>query len=262
MTRLAPILATVLAAVLGLLLSPAATAVRAEQLVTALSSDLVSITSNFTGTQVVVFGTIERDAQTISRASAYDVVVTLAGPPTASVVRRKERTFGLWINADSQRLIGVPSFLAIHSTKPLGEIAGDTLRARLGLGLDMMRLRGALGDEPPRRTDFEEAYLRLMVDHRLYQQEASGVEFLSSTLFRAPVRLPANVPVGDYVATVHLFSDGALLASNTADLHIGKVGFEQWMTELAYDEGLLYGLATVLVACFTGWLGGVVFRRD
>ena len=39
----------------------------AESLVTAVSSDTVSIESNFTGTEIVVFGTIERDARTVSR---------------------------------------------------------------------------------------------------------------------------------------------------------------------------------------------------
>jgi hypothetical protein len=29
----------------------------------------------------------------------------------------------------------------------------------------------------------------------------------------------------------------------------------------AVDHPLLYGLAAVILALFTGWLGGVVFRR-
>jgi uncharacterized protein (TIGR02186 family) len=251
-----------LAAALLLLVLPAATAVRAEQLVTALSNDSVSITSNFTGSRVVVFGTIERDAQTVSRASSYEVVVIVAGPLTDVVARRKERTVGLWINRDSERMRRVPSFLAVMSTSPLSEIATDTVRARLGLGIDMLPINATAAPEPPVRTDFEEAFLRLMLDGKLYQQVEDGVEFLSSQLFRAPVALPANVPVGNYTATVFLFRDGALLSTTTEDLTIGKVGFEQWMTDFAHRHGLWYGLATVLVAVLTGWLAGVVFRRD
>ena len=47
----------------------------AESLVTAVSSDTVSIESNFTGTEIVVFGTIERDARTVSRRRGYDILI-------------------------------------------------------------------------------------------------------------------------------------------------------------------------------------------
>ena len=68
----------------------------------------MEIKSNFTGTQVVVFGTIERDAQTIARSGVYDVVVTVAGPPTNLVTRRKKRTLGVWINRASEEIRRVP----------------------------------------------------------------------------------------------------------------------------------------------------------
>lgn len=250
-----------LLAALALLLAMVAPS-RAEQLVTALSNDVVSITSNFTGSRVVIFGTIERDAQTVARSGGYDIAVVLSGPLTDLVVRRKDRTVGLWINRDAEELRRVPSFLAVSATQALPLIAPDTLRARLGLGIDMLPLGRQTTPEQPVRTDFEEAFLRLMQENRLYQQDENGVEFLSAQLFRAPVALPANVPVGRYLATVYLFRGGALLSTTTEELTIGKIGFEQWMTVFAHDHGLWYGLATVLVAVLTGWLGGVIFRRD
>ena len=78
----------------------------------------------------------------------------------------------------------------------------------------------------------------------------------------APIDLPANVPIGWYTATVYLFSGGVLLAKTTQDFSILKGGFEQTITDLAHRQPALYGLATVIVACFTGWLAGVAFRKD
>lgn len=240
----------------------AASGAHAERLVTALSHERVEIKSNFTGTQVVVFGTIERDAQTIARAGSYDVVVTVAGPPTNLVTRRKQRTLGVWINRANEQIRRVPSFLAIHSTRPLDEILGAPARSRLGLGLDMMPINAKAGPEPPQRTEFESAFLRLMQEDGHYIEVPNGVEFLGAELFRATITLPADVPVGDYVTTVQLFRDGALLATNTDPLHIGKIGFEQYVSEFAREQGLAYGLITVAIACLTGWLAGVIFRRD
>src|SRR5690606_37114759 len=71
-------------AMLWLGMSPA----RAEQLIVALSAEEVRITSNFTGTSITVFGAIERDAATVSRAEFYDVVVAVKGPPETVVTRQ------------------------------------------------------------------------------------------------------------------------------------------------------------------------------
>ncbi|WP_181706321.1 TIGR02186 family protein [Chthonobacter rhizosphaerae] len=249
-------------AVAAVLIAALALPARADKLVTALSNDRVSITSNFTGGQVVVFGTVERDSQSVSRPENHEVVVTLAGPLTNMVTRRKERTFGIWINRESERIRMVPSFLAIRSARPIEEVATEAVRARLGLGLDMFPINAQTSLSPPARTEFETAFIRLMQENGRYSQMDGAVEFLGADLFRAPIALPANVPVGTYTARVYLFRAGVLLSSTEDELVIGKVGFEQYMTVYAHNHGVIYGFATVLVACLTGWLAGILFRRD
>lgn len=234
----------------------------AEALVTALSTERVSIESNFTGSGVVIFGTVERDQQTVARGDPYEIVVTLAGPLRPMVARRKERTAGIWINRTSSELPRVPSFLAIATTAPMADVAGNPVRARQGLGFDMLPTRGLPDAIPPVRTDFDAAFFRLMQKQGLFSLNEGSVEFLSPQLFRAPIALPSNVPIGWYTATVYLFSGGVLLAKTTQDFSILKGGFEQAITNLAHQQPALYGLATVVVACFTGWLAGVAFRRD
>ncbi|MBS1180199.1 MAG: putative transrane protein [Proteobacteria bacterium] len=235
---------------------------RAETLVTALSTERVSIESNFTGSGVVIFGTIERDQQTVSRGAPYEIVVTLTGPLRSMVARRKERVAGIWINRAARDLSRVPSFLAIATTAPMADVAGNPVRAKQGLGFDMLPTRGLPDALPPVRTEFDAAFFRLMQDKGLFSLDESSVEFLSPQLFRAPIALPANVPIGWYTATVYLFSGGVLLAETTQDFSILKGGFEQAITNLAHQRPALYGLATVVVACFTGWLAGVAFRKD
>src|SRR5437868_14956061 len=75
---------------------------QAERLITTLSTSRVLISSNFTGTDVVLFGSVERDAQTVARRGGYDIVVTVTGPRVHVVTLRKERLFGIWVYADSR----------------------------------------------------------------------------------------------------------------------------------------------------------------
>jgi len=80
----------------------------AERLISALSTSRVLITSNFTGADVVLFGSVERDAQTVSRRGGYDIVVTVTGPRETIVTFRKQRVAGIWVNAESRSFVVFP----------------------------------------------------------------------------------------------------------------------------------------------------------
>jgi uncharacterized protein (TIGR02186 family) len=251
---------TVLAA-LALSALPAA----AERLVASISTHRVMVTSNFTGDELVLFGGIERDAQTVQRRGDYDIVATVIGPRQNLVTFRKERTLGIWVNVDSRVFDAAPSYLAVLSNRPLDAIAnGETLR-RLQLGLDNIVLlqRASVNIADSARDDpFRQSFLRIKREHALYRQEENGVTFLTPALFRASIPLPAEVPVGNYEVDVRLFADGNLIARAPSAFEVYKAGFEQVVTSAARDHGLLYGLCTAGMALLTGWFASVVFRRD
>jgi uncharacterized protein (TIGR02186 family) len=253
-----------LAAVVGFM-ALASVPAHAERIISSLSNHRVMVTSNFTGEDLVLFGSVERDNATDRRKGGYDIVVTVIGPRESERTRRKERVLGIWVNMESRAFIKVPSYLAVLSSKPVDAIASsDTLR-RLQVGLDNVMLPQRIGpdvadvvhDDP-----FRVAFLRLKEEHGLYIDDPGGVTFLTPTLFRAGIPLPANVPFGTYEVDVKLFADGALVAQSSSALEIIKAGFEQLVADAARDHALLYGLATAALALLTGWLASVVFRRD
>lgn len=256
--------AAALAAVLVLAWGALAPA-RAETLVAAASTSVVKIASNFSGTDITVFGTIERDRATISRAEEYRLAVLVLGPQETVITRRKERRFGIWVNREQRSYLDVPSFYAALTTGPIAGLATAETLKRYQVGLDNLILPEGVagsGDGPPGDADFRAGFLRLKLRSGLYQELPGTVAFLTPNLFRATVPIPANVPVGRYHVRIVLFQEGVPLAEHTSDLVVSKTGFEQVMYDLASSAPLLYGLGTVLVALLTGWLAGVIFRRD
>jgi len=237
----------------------------AERLVVSLSNHRVAITSSFTGEDLVLFGTIEPDSRAATLRSSYDLVITVTGPRETFRTRRKERIAGIWVNMDSREFVNVPSYLAILSNRPVKEIANaDTLR-RLQVGLDNFILPQRIGpdiadtvpDDPYRL-----AFIRLEGEQGLYRESPNAVTFLTPTVFRAAIPLPADVPTGSFAIDIKLFAGGAMVARTNSALEVIKAGFEQYVADAARDHGLLYGIATALIALFTGWLASVVFRRD
>ncbi len=252
-------------AVLGSNLCGGAGVAFAEKLVTGISSDTIAIESNFVGAELVLFGTIERDANTVARRHGYDVVVVVSGPVHDVVVRKKEWLAGIWVNRRSRRYDNVPSYLAVLSNRPIKEITTPATLEQFHLGLEQLGPGGETeqtrsGNAPS--TEFDAALLRLMGERELYVEDGSGLEFLSNSLFSARITVPAYVPVGIFQAEVFLFGDNALLQRQTIKLDVHKSGFEQAAYALATQQSLIYGMLAVALAIFSGWLASVVFRRD
>ena len=237
----------------------------AERLVVSLSNHRVQITSSFAGEDLVLFGTVEPDSGTTALRKSYDLVVTVTGPRETFRTRRKERVAGIWVNVDSREFVRVPSYLAILSNRPVGEIANAETMRRLQIGLDNFLLPQRIGPDiadTVRDDPYRVAFVRLESEQGLYRESPTAVTFLTPAVFRAAIPLPADVPTGSYAIDVKLFSGGALVARTNSALEVIKAGFEQYVADAARDHGLLYGIATALIALFTGWFASVVFRRD
>jgi uncharacterized protein (TIGR02186 family) len=240
-----------LAATLLALAAPAASA--SDYLVADLSEHRISITSGFTGADVLLFGT---------RGGQGDVVVVLRGPATPVVVRRKDRVFGLWLNRARVTFTDAPGYYAVAASRPLDEIAAPELLAEHEIGFERLRLSATAAGPDADLPTFREALLRNMERARLYHAAVTEVAFVGDLLFRTTFDFPANVPTGFYRADVYLFDRGELVSERTNKLVISKIGFEAALSGFASSQPLGYGLVAVLLALMAGWSVGVIFRKS
>ena len=239
----------------------------AERLVTSISRHQVMVTSNFTGTSIVLFGTVEPDSPAAARRRAigYNIVATVTGPKQNVVTRRKERVLGIWTNMAARTFVSVPSYLAVLSNQPFNQITdAETLR-RQQIGIENIVLPQQIGTDigdVVRDDPFRVNFVRLKMQNELYVQKTNGVTLLTPSVFRAEIPLPAEAPFGNYDLDVKVFAENVMLARSNSAFEIVKVGFEQFVANAAHNHGLLYGITTVMMAILTGWLASVVFRRD
>jgi len=243
----------------------AAVPARAERLIASVSNHRVTVTPKYSGEELVLFGSIEKDSSTPAGRGNYDLVVTVSGPRADMVARRKERRFGIWINNDSRQFVQVPGYLALFANRPFDDIASAEIERRQQLGLNNVLLTQRVGpdyaDVVPDDA-FRKAFVRLQKQHGLYREDTSAVTFLTPTLFRTGIPLPGQVPIGTYDVEIKLFSNGVLVTKSDTAFEIVKIGFEQFVATTARQSGLVYGLVTAAMALMTGWLASVVFRKD
>lgn len=168
------------------------------------------------------------------------------------------------MNTQARTFVDPPSFLAVLASRPLNAITSRENERRWQLGIANTPFPelihndiGEVSSDP-----FRNALIGLMRERGLYSEEPNAVTFLTPTVFRAAITLPAQVPIGNYAVDVKLFADGNLVADTNSAFEIVKVGFEQFVVNAAREHGLAYGLATAVMAVVTGWMASVVFRRD
>ncbi|MCB1382278.1 MAG: TIGR02186 family protein [Notoacmeibacter sp.] len=234
-----------------------------ETLQIGLSTDTIAITSGFSGADLTIFGAIENLDAEINRQGQYDIVAVLEGPSRDVTVRRKDRIAGIWINRQSAELKAIPVSYSVATTRPIRDIAPDTVFRQLGLGIDYLPIPE--NEQAYSGLDHDEAsnaFRDIKLSSGLYNVRDGGVRFLSANLFRASVALAANVPVGTHTARAFLFRNGVFLTEVKAPLIIVKSGAEAAIFNASRNQSLAFGLFAVALAILTGWLGRLVFKRD
>jgi uncharacterized protein (TIGR02186 family) len=230
-----------------------------------VSTRAVAVTSAFTGTETVVFGSIDNSRQPSAESGYYDVVVIVEGKAAPLVLRRKSNVAGLWVNTTSLPLTAVPSYYAIASTRPLEEIAEPETLNELDIGFGHVRLEiapaAAGGLVSTELEEARRAVVRLKEDEGLFLREDTGVAFSGRSLFRSTIELPANIPVGPLTARVFLFHEGELLSRYTTRVKLERKGLELVLYDFAHDYPLLYGLLAVMSALACGLAASAVFTR-
>ncbi|MBO9097214.1 MULTISPECIES: TIGR02186 family protein [unclassified Rhizobium] len=227
------------------------------------STSEIAITSDFAGADLTIFGALGNTDQLLLAIGQYDIVVVLEGPRENATVRKKQRVFGIWVNTRSMTFERVPEAYSLSSTRAVDSVTTPLELNDHGIGLDHIPLNpvGFVGDVGNLR-EFRDAFRRLQESGGLYDRDPSGVRFVSSSLFKATLRLPANVPNGVHTVRAYLFKSGKFVAEKSLPLRVIKTGIEQTITDAAHEQPIAYGFFAVFLAVVTGWTASFIFRKS
>jgi uncharacterized protein (TIGR02186 family) len=234
----------------------------AQRLVADLSDHHISLSSSFTGTEIIVFGTIEDVPE--DSEGAFDIAVVVQGPPEEVTVRRKERVAGIWMNTQSVTVNDLPSFYYVASSSPFYELMSASRRSSYEIGTDVLGLPDRPFDpaESQRFEQFRMAMVNLLSERGLVVEEQHGVRFRGERLFRARIPIPATVREGNYNVTVFLFENENVIGAQNALLTIDKVGLEGRLNTLAHTHPFIYGLMALFMALIVGLGANFILRSN
>lgn len=245
----------------GIAIAQAQNELPTEAIQIGLSTDTIGIGADFSGADLTIFGALTGTDPLIQRQGRYDIIVILEGPEVPLVLYKKSRVLGMWMNTDSQRFDQVPLSYIGSATRQIQDITDKRTFKQLSLGIAALSFE-TVRYQARRDTEFADALKGLNLKSGRYSDNSGTVEFISPNLFRASLKLPANVPVGKHKARAFLFRNGAFIKENSTGLQIEKSGFEQTLVLYSQKYSALYGIGSILIAMLIGWLGRLIFRQD
>ncbi len=241
-----------------LLLLVLALPARAEQVVLGLSKEIVQISTDFDGSDILIFGAIKREAPI--QEEPLQVIVAVAGPQQPVTVWRKARRFGIWVNAHAVEVDAAPSFYAIATSAPWAQVITETEDLRHKVSIPRaIRSVGAPMDVPDAQS-FTEAVIRIRTDEGTYQLLEDTVTVREQTLFDTAISMPANLTEGSYPTRIFLTRGGRVISSYETEIEVRKVGLERWLYSLSRQQPFIYGLMSLFIAIAAGWGASTAFR--
>lgn len=244
-----------LALILSLVGTPA---LAEEKIVSGLSQNRVSITADFDGSELLIYGAVKRE--TPIPAGKLEVIVTVEGPSAPLIIRKKDRVAGIWINRERVRIDAAPSFYAVATTGPLSSILSETDNLRHRITIPRAIRAIGLTGEAAGSDAFVDALLRIRRDNGAYRSMQGAVQLSDETLFRTDIVLPANLTEGEYKVRLFLTRDGQVVDHQDRVIFVRKEGLERFLFNLSREQPLLYGLLALALAGLAGWGASEAFR--
>ncbi len=230
-----------------------------EAIVAGMSQNRVSITADFDGSEILIYGAVKRDAPP-PEGGPLEVIVTVEGPSTPVSVRRKGRVAGIWVNTAAVHVDSAPSFYAVATSGPLKHILSDTDNLRYGITIERVIRAIGISGEADKAGEFILALLRVRTNEGRYRILEGKVELTEETLFRTDIVLPSNLTEGEYKVRLFLLRNKHVIASQERIIGVRKEGLERWIFNLAQQQPLLYGLLSLVLAALAGWGASAAFR--
>jgi hypothetical protein len=206
--------------------------------------NLVTIGTGYNGTRVTVTGEVPQGTS---------AVIRLLGEPRSKTFKKKGKALGLlWMNLGAVEIKGVPDVFLV----------GTDGSSRVDWEHSDLAFRSVKGDTEDWIYD---EFIKLMEQDGFYQVENGVIQYTGEEdgmrSFRAELAIPSAMHQGVYRVEVLAVKDGKIADMAAEELHTKLTGLPAFLSKLAFDHSLLYGVAAVIIAILAGLLMSLIFKE-
>ena len=218
-----------------------------------ISENNIKIETNFIGKEVIIFGILNDDQETI---------MTIKGPEKNALIQKKERILGFWFNTKKITYNQIPSIFFIASSNEIEDILPTSTIIKEELSFDYL-----LENKTSQRNfisdisldTWKSNFVRIKKNKNLFKEYE--IENIDNKLFQTRIFFPAKSIPGEYKVNVYQIKDNLILNNKEKVITLKKSGIGNQIYNFAHKNAAAYGLFTIIFAVLSGLLAATLFRR-
>ena len=218
-----------------------------------ISENNIKIETNFIGKEVIIFGILNDDQETI---------MTIKGPEKNAVIQKKERILGFWFNTKKIIYNEIPSIFFIASSNKIKDILPTSSIIKNELSFNYL-----LENKTSQRNFISDVsleawknnFVRIKKNKNLFKEYS--IEKIDNKLFQTRVFFPAKSIPGEYKVNVYQIKNNLILDNKERIITLKKSGIGNHIYNFAHNNAAAYGLFAIIFAILSGFLAATLFRR-
>ena len=219
-----------------------------------ISENNIKIETNFIGKEVIIFGILNDDQETI---------MTIKGPEKNAVIQKKERILGFWFNTKKITYNQIPSIFFIASSNEIEDILPTSTIIKEELSFDYL-----LENKTSQRNfisdisldTWKSNFVRIKKNKNLFKEYK--IENIDNKLFQTRIFFPAKSIPGEYKVNVYQIKNNLILNKKEKVITLKKSGIGNQIYNFAHKNAAAYGLFAIIFAVLSGFLAATLFRRS
>lgn len=218
-----------------------------------ISEDNIKIETNFIGKEVIIFGILNDD---------QDTIITIKGPEKNAVIQKKERILGFWFNTKKIIYNNIPSIFFIASSNDIEDILPTSSIIKEELSFKYL-----LENKTSKRNfisdisleTWKDNFVRIKKSKNLFKEY--NIEKIDNKLFQTRVFFPTKSIPGEYKVNVYQIKNNLILNNKEKIITLKKSGIGSQIYNFAHMNAAAYGLFAIIFAILSGFLAATLFRR-
>ena len=219
-----------------------------------ISENNIKIETNFIGKEVIIFGILNDDQETI---------MTIKGPEKNALIQKKERILGFWFNTKKITYNQIPSIFFIASSNEIEDILPTSTIIKEELSFDYL-----LENKTSQRNfisdisldTWKSNFVRIKKSKNLFKEYE--IENIDNKLFQTRIFFPAKSIPGEYKVNLYQIKDNLIINNKEKVITLKKSGIGNQIYNFAHKNAAAYGLFAIIFAVLSGFLAATLFRRS
>ncbi len=218
-----------------------------------LSQDEIMIETNFDGKEIIIFGLLEDN---------HDTILTIKGPKKKLKLQKKDRYFGVWFNTKRITYSNVPNIFFLASSNEIENILPESKLIQENLSFDGILRNKNYNQNFAFENDQDiwiENFIRIKKEKLFYSK--FEMKKFKGKLFQTSVFFPATTTPGSYTVSVYHVRNKTIMSKEDKIINVKKSGIGNEIYNFANNNSAAYGFFTIIFAILSGLIAATLFRR-